>query len=90
MPVFGDISTINAARVEFLRVEIDIAMTYLDLAETCPIEASVQRNRKNALKAYATVLYFLDIVSIDPDARCDIDRRLTLLRLRLQAGDQGI
>jgi hypothetical protein len=46
--------------VEFLLVDLDVGMTFLDVAEASRIEETKHRNRNNARKAYDTVLHLLE------------------------------
>jgi len=45
--------------VAFLLADLDLAMTFLDVAATSHERESSQRNQKNARTAYDTVLLFL-------------------------------
>jgi hypothetical protein len=58
--------------VEFLLVDLDVAITFMDVAETFRIEEIKHRNHNNARKACDTVLHLLEQVT--PDAGQDFDR----------------
>jgi hypothetical protein len=75
--------------VEFLLVDLDVGMTFLDVAEASRIEETKHRNRNKARKAYDTVLHLLEQLKPDARQRQVIDAKLALLKKRLQsAGHQ--
>jgi hypothetical protein len=75
----------NQTGVELLLVDLDLALTFLDVADTSHIEETRQRNRNNARKAYDTVLRLLETLKPDAGQRRAIDAKLVLLKTRLQA-----
>jgi hypothetical protein len=78
------------ARLEFLRTDLDIAFTMLDVATTTGDEETAQRSRANARHAYYTVLRHLQ--NLSPDVAHEprsyqekvIYEKLGLLKDRLQ------
>ncbi len=90
----GDFPTtfrdVNRVGVEFVLTDLDLALTFMDVAECSHIEETVRRNHDNARKAYDAVVYFLEKVMPDPTQREVIDAKLALLRRRLRvAGYQN-
>jgi hypothetical protein len=75
----------DRAALEFLCTETDLAMTFLDIADTSVISETSRRNRKNARKAYDTVIHFLPRFMLTAaDSRAFQDR-LSTLRIRLES-----
>jgi len=78
------------ARLEFLRIDLDIAFTMLDVAVTTDDEETARRSRANARHAYHTVLRHLQNLSPDvphePGSYQEkvIYEKLGLLKDRLQ------
>ena len=71
--------------VQFLIVELDTAMTFMDVAAVSSVEETVERNHLNAMKAYATVLRHLPNVEPDAAQQEAIDEKLERLKARLLA-----
>jgi len=71
--------------VDFLLTDLDLAMTFMDIAKTSQIEETVRRNHNNARKAYDTVLHLLEKLTADAGQRQVIDAKLALLKTRLEA-----
>ena len=76
------------ASVEFLLTDIDVAMTFLDVAETSGIEETVTRNHQNARRAYDTVLSFLSKLTLHAGHRQQVETQLAVLKARLEAVGQ--
>lgn len=73
--------------VEFLIVELDTALTFLDVAAVSSIKETVERNHRNALTAYQTVLRHLPNVQPDAAQQEVIGEKMSRLEARLrQAG----
>ena len=51
-----DFTDLNQNGVSFLFTDLDLAMTFMDLADTSHIEATTRRNHANARTAYETIL----------------------------------
>jgi hypothetical protein len=71
--------------VDFLIVDLDTALTFMDVADTTTIDETARRNHKNARKAYDTVLRLLRDLRPTRDQRKIIEDKLMLLRARLEA-----
>jgi len=73
------------ARVEFMLVDLDLAMTFMDVAEASRLEDTKHRNHKNARKAYDTALHLLEKLKPDAGQRRVIEAKLARLKTRLEA-----
>lgn len=79
----------SRAALEFLLTDLDLAMTFLDLADTSTIPETVQRNRHNARRAYDAVLHHLPKLVLTISERQAIEKKLSVLRMRIEtAGEQ--
>jgi hypothetical protein len=72
--------------IDLLLLDLDIGLTFLDVAETTRITETARRNRENAQKSYDTVVSALQAVTLNDEQQALFDRKLTLLRSRLTAG----
>jgi hypothetical protein len=75
---------LNRTRVAFLLNDLDLAFTFMDLAETSRLEET-KCNRQNARRVYDTVTAFLPKVTVKSSERQVIENGLRLLRARLEA-----
>src|SRR5690242_20113811 len=73
---------------EFLLTDIEVAMTFLDVAETTHIAETVQRNHDNAGVTYDTVFGFLSTLTLTAEDRLVVENRLGVLKARLVAVGQ--
>lgn len=80
----------NRIGLEFLFTELDLAMTFLDVAQTTGIQETVARNHRNARTAYDTVLSLLKTLTPTATQQIAIDDRLTVLKTRLLAVGQQL
>jgi hypothetical protein len=78
----------NNIGVEFLLTDLEIAMTFLDVAEVSRIPETVRRNHQNARDAYDSVLRLLHYVTPDARQQRVIDDKLRTLKARLEAVGQ--
>jgi len=69
--------------VEFLLTDLDVAMTFMDIAEVSRCEETIRRNQANARKACASVINLLEKLSPDERQRQVIEAKLALLKARL-------
>ena len=74
--------------VEFLLVDLDTALTFIDIAETTADEETRRRNFHNARYAYDTVLRLMQKVTLDDAQNEALQKQLTLLRTRLEGVGQ--
>ena len=78
-------SDLNQSGVSFLLTDLDLAMTFMDVADASRIEETTRRNHTNARTAYDTVVHLLEKLSPNADQRQAIDAQLTILKTRLEA-----
>jgi hypothetical protein len=79
---------VNQSGVNFVLGDLDLAFTFVGLAETADSEETAHRNYNNARKAYDTVLHLLETLVPTESERQRIEAKLTTLKARLQAGGQ--
>jgi hypothetical protein len=78
----------NQGVIEFLLIDLDVALTFMDVAETTEFRGTAQRNHQNARNAYNTVISTLREVTPNAAQQAIFDRKLGELRARLQAVGQ--
>ena len=71
--------------VEFLLTDMRTGMTFLDIAEVTLSGETQDRNRRNALLVYDTVVRLMPRLSPTAEERCNLEDRLSELRQRLIA-----
>jgi hypothetical protein len=76
---------LNQSGVSFLLTDLDLAMTFMDVADASRIEETTRRNHTNARTAYDTVVHLLEKLTPNADQRQAIDAQLTILKTRLEA-----
>lgn len=59
----------NQNGIDFVIADLDLALTFMDVAEVSHIEDTVRRNHNNAHKAYHTVLRLLENLTPDAEQR---------------------
>jgi hypothetical protein len=69
-----------------LMSESDLAMTFLDVAETSESKETRHRNHGNARTAYDSILRLMENAMPDAAQRGELNTKLALLKERLQAG----
>jgi hypothetical protein len=75
---------LNQASAEFLKIDVETALTFSQIARESQDSWKRQRNRDNARKGYETILRLIDKVNLtDDDARFLADR-LEELRFNLR------
>ena len=78
-------SDLSQSGVSFLLTDLDLAMTFMDVADASRIEETTRRNHTNARTAYDTVVHLLEKLTPNADQRQAIDAQLTILKTRLEA-----
>ena len=86
--MINEIKAADQGIIEFLLIDLDVALTFLDVAETTEFRNTAERNHRNARAAYNTVVSKLREVTPTPAQQVLMDERLSLLRARLQAVGQ--
>ena len=81
-------SELNQSGVSFLLTDLDLAMTFMDVADASRVDETTRRNHTNARTAYNTVLRLLEKLTPNSDERQVIDAKLAILKMRLQAVGQ--
>ena len=81
-------SDLNQSGVSFLLTDLDLAMTFMDVADASRIDKRKRRNHTNARTAYNTILRLLEKLTPNTDERQVIDVKLANLKMRLQAVGQ--
>ncbi len=80
--IFHDL---NRAGMKFVLTDLDVALTFLDLAEVSHSEATVRRNHTNARIAHDAIERLLPRLTPDAEQRQLIDAKLAALKTRLRA-----
>jgi hypothetical protein len=79
---------LNEAGLKFLLIDLDVALTFMDLAQTSDSEETTRRNHHNARKAYDTVLRISERLVPDAGHQQALDAKLAVLKTRLQSAGQ--
>jgi hypothetical protein len=79
------IKAANQGIIEFLLTDLDIALTFMDVAETTEFRGTAERNHQNAHNAYDTVITKLREVTPNAHQQALFDEKLATLRARLKA-----
>jgi hypothetical protein len=75
----------NTIGVNFLLADLDMALAFMDVADTALKPSTVTRNRENARRAYDNVLRLLQKLCPDHRQKKALDGKLDLLKTRLEA-----
>jgi hypothetical protein len=78
-------SDLNQSGVQFLLTDLDLANTFMDIAENSQVQETKNRNRNNACTAHDAVLRLVGKLTPDVDQRRAIEAKLAILKTRLQA-----
>jgi hypothetical protein len=81
-------SDLNHSGAEFVLTDLDVALTFTDLADVSNIPETRLRNHRNARIAYDSILRLLPNLTPDVLQQQRIDRELALLKKRLLAVGQ--
>jgi hypothetical protein len=73
----------ETAILAMLSVDLELALTFSQIAAAAHAEVKRTRNIQNAEKAYFAALEWLDRLKTSPEEHPDISRKLTLLRTAL-------
>lgn len=74
--------------IDFLFIDLDIALTFMDVARTTEFRDTAERNHRNAKAAYNTVLSKLPEARPTHAQRVQLEQKLAVLRGRLEAVGQ--
>lgn len=72
-----ELSTLN---VDFIRTDLDVAITFIEIARQTQEREKAIRNLNNARKAYETVLLYLRVATLNHFEHECIERKLGLLK----------
>jgi hypothetical protein len=81
----GNFADLNQRGVDFLLTDLDLAMTFMDTAAASHIQETIRRNHNNARRAYDAVVHLLEKLTPDAGQQLQIDTKLGLLKMRLEA-----
>lgn len=76
---------INRASIEFLKIDLQTALTFLQIARQTQDELRKKRNCLAARKAYETVVRFIRKTELSPEDMRFIKQRLEQLQSELEA-----
>lgn len=79
------LSKTNAEGVKFLLTDLDMALTFMDVAAVSRNGETVERNYKNARVAYDAVLRLLPKFTPNAEQLEMINGKLSVLKARLEA-----
>jgi hypothetical protein len=79
------LSDSNRLGVQFLLIDLGLALTFLNIASTSVNLETTQRNWKNARKAHDAVAHLLPRLTTTDEELQFIEKELSALRLRLKA-----
>ncbi|HZI50307.1 MAG TPA: hypothetical protein VFE29_00665 [Terriglobia bacterium] len=74
--------------IDILLTDLDLAMTFLNTADTTQIEENARRNRQHASRAYDQIVATLQAVTLNEEQQALFDDKLSLLRSRLWASNE--
>ena len=75
----------NRASAEFLKIDLEIALTFVSSARQARDDVRKQRNCRAARKAYDTVVSLVQKVPLREQESQDVERGLSLLKTELKA-----
>lgn len=83
-----DVVGLNNTGVEFVLTDLDVAPTFMDVADASGIAETKTRNHQNARTAYDEVLRLLQHLSPDAKQQAAIHTKLGVVKNRLIAAGQ--
>jgi hypothetical protein len=75
---------LNATNVDFLKIDVETALTFTGLALETDNEEKKQRNRKNARKAYDAILRLWGNVTFTPSEEAHMHEKMGILKNDLE------
>jgi hypothetical protein len=78
----------NEAGVQYLLMDLDLALAFMDVANVAEDEETKQRNYANARAAFDNVSHLLERFTPGVSQKLIIDNKLAILKLRLLAVGQ--
>lgn len=77
----------NRIGVQYLLIEVQTGLTFLNVADTTERAESRARNLQNALKAYQSVQHMLSQVTLLPEEKLALESGMEELKARLNKAD---
>jgi hypothetical protein len=74
---------LNRAMVEFNKIDLDLAITFVKAAQESEKKETIARNQRNARKVYDAVAYYLSTASLSKVERENITAKLEWLKAAL-------
>lgn len=84
----ADSQRVNDSGADFLRTDLETALTYVNIARTSTNPQTVERNYRHAREAYDLVSRLLPQIKSAAPQRQTIEQKLAQLRARLEAAGQ--
>jgi hypothetical protein len=81
-------SDTNQASVEFLLMDLDLALAFMDATSLAGDQETMHRNHANARAAFDNVVHLLERFTPSAAQQSIIDNKLAILKLRLIAAGQ--
>src|SRR5262249_18222888 len=81
---------LNATNADFLRIDVQTALTFSELALGTDNEEKKERNRKNARKAYDTILHLWNNVTFTPSQEVYMHEMMSRLKNDLALLDENL
>jgi hypothetical protein len=75
---------INQVGIDFLVADLNVGLTFLQIADVTGSRTGRARDFEKALQVYRTVVRFKSRVILSPDDRIEINGKLEELRYRLE------
>ena len=76
---------VETTYIDVLLTDIDLGLTFLNVAEATNVRENAQRNYRNAERAYNEATRRLQAVTLTDEMQAVFDDKLSLLRSRLHA-----
>jgi len=76
-------------RFDFVRVELDLAITFCEIALSAETETKARRNTTHARRAYSSAMRFLEGASLTNLMGLEINQRIERLGAMLESLDRG-
>jgi len=83
--MIDEINASNQGIIEFLLTDLDVALTFMDVAKTTEFRDTAERNHQNARRAYEMVITKLKEVTPNAHQQAMLDEKLAMLQARLKA-----
>ena len=74
----------KAAKYQFILTELDLALTFCDVALSADDREKTQRNTKNAQRAYDSATHFLQEAGFSGKSKATLERKVARLRTLLR------